>query len=362
MDEIQTKLTNLRALLQERGLQGVLLQRNSSFAWATAGSSAAINTATTNGEASLLITADKAYVLTNNIEATRLEGEQDLCEKGFEFYVNAWYEPSVAVAELAKGLSLGADGLVAGMADLSAEIARLRANLLPDEQDRIRSVGKLCAAAMAQAVHGVRPGQSEYDIASLLAEACLQRGIEPIVNLIATDERILNFRHPTFTGKKLARYAMLVLCGRSQGLVVSVTRLLHFGPLPEEIAHKAAAVARIDAAMIAATRPGYTLDQVFAATRAAYAAQGYAEEWRLHHQGGPAAYEPREYLGLPGSPDVVAAGQAYAWNPSITGAKSEDTVLISESGHEVLTAIAGWPVYTIEIGGELYRRPMILEI
>lgn len=362
MTETQTKLLALRSYLHERGLQGVLLQRNSNFSWLTAGSSAAINIAATHGEASLLVTAEKAYVLTSNIEAPRLEGEQDLCSKGFEFFVNAWFEPPSAVDTLAKGLRLGSDGPVPGMLDVSGDLSRLRSRLLPVEQERIRGVARQCASAMAQAVFAVRPGQTEYEIASLLAEACLERGIEPIVNLIATDERIFNYRHPTFTGKKLARYAMLVLCGRSQGLVVSLTRLIHFGQLPVELTQKSEAVARVDAAMIAATRPGRTLGQVFEDTTAAYAAVGYPDEWKLHHQGGPAAYEPRESVAVPGSPDKVFAGQAYAWNPSITGAKSEDTVLVTEQGFEVLTEMPGWPSFELSAGGFQLRRPRILEI
>ena len=362
MTEIQSKFSTLRSLLQARALDGILLQRNSSFAWATGGSSAAINLASTTGEASFLVTQQNAYVITNNIEAARLEGEEDLCQKGYQFYTHAWHGATDAFETIAAGLKLGADGAVPGMLDLSAEMARLRVNLLPVEQERLREVGRLCALAMSQAVHAVRPGQSEHEIASSLAQACLERGVEPIVNLIATDERIFNFRHPTYSAKKLERYAMLVLCGRRHGLVVSITRLVHFGKLPQELRNKSAAVAQVDATMLAATRPGRTLGQVFSDTQAAYASAGYPIEWQLHHQGGPAAYEPREYLALPDSPDTVAAGQAYAWNPSITGAKSEDTVLVTDDGFEVVSEVAGWPVFEIQAGGFNFRRPMILEI
>ena len=34
-------------------------------------------------------------------------------------------------------------------------------------------------------------------------------------------------------------------------------------------------------------------------------------------------------------------GQVFAWNPSITGVKSEDTILIRENGNEVLASLAG---------------------
>ncbi len=182
------------------------------------------------------------------------------------------------------------------------------------------------------------------------------------MNLIATDQRIYNYRHPLPTGKELERYAMLVLCARRWGLVASVTRLVHFGPLPDELRRKAEALAQIDATFLAASRPGKSLGEVFQEGMAAYAAAGYPDEWQLHHQGGPAAYEPREYVATPGSTDLVLAGQAYAWNPSITGTKSEDTVLISEAGYEVITEIEGWPMLEVEVDGQVHSRPAILEI
>ena len=82
----------------------------------------------------------------------------------------------------------------------------------------------------------------------------------------------------------------------------------------------------------------------------------------MHHQGGPAAYEPRESLATPGNAQVVLEGQAYAWNPSITGVKSEDTILVGATGNEVLTAISGWPMQKVAANGETWERPAILEI
>ena len=155
---------------------------------------------------------------------------------------------------------------------------------------------------------------------------------------------------------------MLVLCGRRQGLVCSITRLVYFGHLSAAIKHKADAVARIDAVFAAATRPGQLLGQVFARAVAAYAETGFADEWQLHHQGGPAGYEPREYLGVPGSIDVVQLGQAYAWNPSITGVKSEDTILVGEKTAEVITAMPDWPTIAVTVDKQTILRPAILEV
>jgi antitoxin VapB len=362
MNEFDEKQRRLHALLTKHQLDALLLRRVSSFAWATCGAASYVNTAATEGAASLLLTPAGRYVITNNIEATRLEQEEKLAAQGWELRLAPWHETNQALAELTRGLRLGADGAYPGATDLSAELARLRAHLMPEEGERCRALGRLCAAAMDAAIRAVRPGQTEYEIAALLAREAQSRGAQPIVNLIATDERLFQFRHPLPTAKKLGRYAMLVLCGRQRGLVCSITRLVHFGRLPAELRRKAEAVARVDATLLAATRPGRTLGAIFQQAVAVYAATGFAHEWQLHHQGGPAAYEPREFLATPDSTDVVAVGQAYAWNPSITGTKSEDTILVGEAGNEVLTTIRDWPTLKVTLAdGQTILRPAILE-
>ena len=364
MTEFERRQTQVQSFLAERDLDALLLQRVSSFAWATCGAASYVNTATTFGEATLVITQTGRYLITNNIEATRLEQEEKLVKQGWEFRVGPWHEGQDTIAELTRGLRIGADVSLPGTTDLSAELSRLRANLSPEEVERFRSLSRQCAEAMEGAIRAVRPGQTEYQIAGLLAQEADSRGAQAIVNLIATDERIFSFRHPLPTDKKLDRYAMLVLCGRRWGLVCSITRLVHFGPLPDELRRKSEAVAQVDGAFITATRPGRTLGDIFEVAQEAYAKAGFADEWRLHHQGGPAGFEPREYVAVPGSTDLVSVGQVYAWNPSITGAKSEDTVLVGKDGNEVLTTIPDWPMLSVTVEGQTgaMLRPAILEI
>ena len=362
MTEIELKIAQLRALLAERNLDGALLRRSGNFAWLTSGAASYVNIAADTGAASVLITQDASDVITNNIEAPRLEQEEDLSALGFRIVAAPWYQSNVAAEKLLGPLRLGADIPQPGAVDLSADLARLRCTLMPGEVTRFRELGKLCAAAMDEAIHRVRPGMTEFEIAGLLANATFARGALPIVNLIATDERIFRYRHPLPTGKKLARYAMLVLCGRKYGLVASVTRLVHFGPLPAAVRRKAEACARVDATLIARTRPGVRLGAVFHAAMDAYRAGGYPDEWQLHHQGGPASYAPRDYLATPDSAEVVTENQVYAWNPSIAGVKSEDTILVGSAENEVLTAIENWPTYEVEIDGWSVYRPCILEV
>jgi Xaa-Pro aminopeptidase len=359
--ELKNKLKHIRDLLGKFDLDALLLRRTDNFAWATCGADSHINTADSMGIASLLVTKTNHFLVTNNIEATRLMQEQRLADQGWELQVSPWFEGDDQIADLTRGMKLGADINFPHAMDFSREIASLRAQLTPEEGIRYRELGKLCAQGMRQAIDAVKPGMSEYEIAAALAQSVESKGVQVVVNLVATDERIFSYRHPLPTDKKLRNYAMLVLCGRKWGLICSVTRLVHFGVLPDDIRHKAKAVAHIDAEMIAATRPGFTLGDVFSLAQSMYTATGYPNEWQLHHQGGSAGYAPREVTATPALSEPILLGQAFAWNPSITGTKSEDTILVGKGSNEIITEMADWPSLEVQVGEQAIKRPAILE-
>ena len=363
-EEFQGKLSIMRALLDRHNAEGLLLRQVSSFAWATCGAASYVNTATTEGAASLLVTREHCFLATSNIEAPRLEQEDHLAGQGWEIRVSPWTSPMAELNKLTAKMTLIADVPFGTAKEVSAEMARLRASLTPAEGERFRQLGKSCAEAMGTTARAIHPGMSEYEIASWLGGEAQKYGIQPIVNLVATDERIYSFRHPLPTEKKLENYVLLVLSGRKRGLVCSISRLVHFGPIPADRQDRIRAAAHVNAALIAHTRPDRSLDEIVRAGQREYAAAGFPDEWRFHHQGGAVGYEPREFLGMPGSEDVVAAGQAYAWNPTIAGAKMEDTILVGGQANEILTSIPGWPFISVEVPEErmTIQCPLALEI
>ncbi|HVF98368.1 MAG TPA: M24 family metallopeptidase [Chloroflexia bacterium] len=360
--EWEEKEGRLRALMGRHDLDAMLLSRSANVAWLSGGGRSFVNIAGDGGVGSLLVTPDARYLLTDVIEAQRLRDEEGFGEGGWEIVAEPWHDQRPRLAELTEGLRVGTDVAGTGFADLGGEIARLRWLLTPAEVERFRSLGAGAGAAIGEAAASARPGMSEYDIAGLLANATYKRGAVPIVTLVAVDERMMQRRHPLPTGKVLERTAMLVLCARRHGLVASVTRLVHFGRLPGDLRDKMRAVATVDAAAIAATQPGVAANTIFGVIQQAYADVGYPDEWKNHHQGGPAGYEPRDYVATPYTEQAVEGVQAFAWNPSVPGAKSEDTFLVTGSGQELLTPSAGWPQQQVEAAGHAMSRPDILQL
>lgn len=360
--EIEEKKRRLREMLGTQGLDAALLTDPANVAWLSGGARTYINIASESGVGSLFVTPDAAYLLTDQIEAARLAEEEGFGQGGWDIVVEPWYEPQARFAELSKGLRVGTDRAGTGLTDIAGDVARLRWLLTPAEVERYRMLGADSGAAIAEAARAVRPGMSEHAIAGLIAERTYERGAVPIVVLVATDERMRKRRHPLPMDKTLERTAMLVLCARRQGLIVSVTRLVHFGPLPEELRRGMRAVATIDAAALLATRPGVTANSIFATIQQAYAQVGYPEEWKNHHQGGAVGYATRDYIATPYTDYPVERVQAFAWNPSVPGAKSEDTFLVTDAGAELLSPSPGWPQQQVEVDGVVMERPDVLQM
>ncbi len=357
--EVDAKLNRLRQRMSDQGVDAVLINQTANIAWITAGAATYIHEASDTGPVSVLVTGDRAYALTDVIEAPRLRQEQALEALGFEMVAEPWYDSGKAVKSLTANLRLAQDG-PGGSAHLGVTLQQLRSTLQAEEIARLRLAGRLAAEVMDEAIRATKPGDSEHLLAARLASGARVRSGIAVVDLIASDERIFQYRHPLPADKKVEKYAMLVLCFRYEGLIVSITRLIHFGPLPGELQAKADAVARSDARVILGTRAGRTMGDMFELLRQAYKDEKFPEAIEEHHQGGSAAYSPREIIAHPGDPTPIEVNQVFAWNPSIRGVKSEDTVLLGPSGPEVVSVIPGWPTQKVTVGGQSIERPVIL--
>ena len=358
--ELDAKHEKLVEWMKAQGLAGVLIRRNENVAWLTGGAvELRVLTPCETGVAALLVTAEgKRYYFTTENEAPRLHDEEfgalDFAPVLFPWWAN---ETDAVAAELAGG-SLGSDTPATAMTTVS--LAPLREALSESEIARYRWLGLETAAATVEALNEVEPGLSEYDLEAITAGALLRRGILPSVYLYAVDDRIMKYKHAVARGKRLKQYGMLNLCSRKWGLAISITRFIHFGELPAELASRFQAAAQVNAALLNATRVGATSAQLFKVAQAAYTAQGFPGEERFHHQGGPTGYGEREWVATPDGTEVVVNNQAFAWNPSIRGGKTEDTVLLHDGVIENLTPTPELPTIEAKVDGSTYAAAGVL--
>ncbi len=345
--ELDLKRARIQALLDERNLAGLLLARHENIAWFTAGQAEVrVGLLRETGIATLLITRDdRVFYLTTNNEAARLAAEE-FAHLDFTPIVQPWYsaDPLAAVRTLLGTGAIAADTPLADLPVLS--LAPQRTPLTAGEITRYRWLGRHVANTASEVLLSLQPGMSERGIQATLAQRLIAQGILPAVYLNSVDARSRLYRHPVPRDGVLERFAMLCFCARRWGLSISITRFVHFGPMPAELADKFAAVAEVNARLLAATRVGVTADALFQVAREAYVTAGYPGEETMHHQGGATGYLEREWIARPGSPDRVTAPQAFAWNPTLQGAKVEDTVLLQDDRIERLTPTPDLPLVT----------------
>ena len=359
--EFETKLHRLREFMDGHGYDAIALASQANFAWLTCGGDSHVAMATEVGVGRLLVTRDAVHLIANNIERPRLVAEE-LEGLPIQIHEHQWYEPEGRLeGDLLGGARVASDGAwPSGAINEAQAIARLRWALLPPEIERYRWVGACAAKALGETAHEIEPGMTEHEIAALLAGKLLAVGVIPAVLLVATDERCYRFRHPIPTEKRLDRHAMLVIGARRWGLGVSASRVVHFGPPEQELLRRHEAVCRVDACLIASTVPGAKVGEIFANAIRAYQEVGYPDEWHCHHQGGATGYAPRDYRASPTCTETVLENQAFAWNPTIAGTKSEDTIIACAGGPEVISAQPDWPMLEISWGGNTLPRPGIL--
>jgi Xaa-Pro dipeptidase len=359
-DELESKHQKLVEWLKSQNLAGVLIRRNENVAWITGGAvELRVLTPGETGVGSILVTAEgKRYYFTGENEAPRLHDEE-FGALDFEPVIFPWYaDETLQTAFKLAGGPLASDTPQPGTT--SANLYPLRQSLSGSEIARYKWLGAQTAAATTESLRQVEPGLTEYDLEAITAANLLRRGILPSVNLYAVDERIYKYKHAVARGNRLKNYGMLNLCTRKWGLAISITRFVHFGPLPEGLAARFQSSANVNAALLAVSRPGATSAELFRVAQSGYAAEGFPGEERFHHQGGPTGYGEREWVATPKGTQVVVNNQAFAWNPSIRGGKAEDTVILHDGKIEWLTATPTLPVIQASVNGENYPAAGVL--
>lgn len=366
-DEVERKAARVAHLAREAGLGGIVLSAQHNFAWLTAGRSSRIDATREVGSASLLVTAGgRRFVLANAIEAPRMTGET-LDGLGFDLLDYPWTTERAApataferAAEVAGSQPLGADTATAVARMVEGQLATLRCRFDEGEVPRYRALGTACGRIVGEVARAARPGMRELDVAHVTASALAAQDIRPTVLLVGGDTRIHRYRHPVATNARWQHRLLIVVCAEREGLVVALSRMVAIDA-DKELQRRTHAAAGVYAALLAATVAGAIGRDLFAAAATAYATAGFAGEEQRHHQGGAIAYRSREWVAHPASTDIVTPPQAFAWNPSIAGAKVEETVVLDADGQlDVVTQTPGWPTIEVEVRGRRIAAPGVL--
>lgn len=246
--------------------------------------------------------------------------------------------------------------------DVAEAVAACRAELTESERERYLFLGKRLSSVVESVTLELRPGMSEGDALGKIAASLWADRIDLITLLVAFDDRIRRFRHPVSVNRKFERFALISVNARYKGLVATITRLAHIGKIDPAHHKQYVDNATIECRMIAKTVPGAKDRDVLQTAIDSYAEFGFPGEEKKHHQGGSMGYQPRDSIATPTSDKAARLHQAYCWNPTITGTKSEDGFIVGENGPIFITGPVTFPTIDLTVDGIAFKRPDFVEI
>ncbi|MEO6924587.1 MAG: hypothetical protein ABI142_12240, partial [Bryocella sp.] len=233
--ELAEKLDRMNRFMDDNDLEALAISRHENIFWATAGLvDLRIGVPRETGAGTILyLRSGNTFYITTNNEFPR-QSKEEFRQLGYAPSVNPWYANDVP-ATILKAVPSGKTGSDTPMSGTTTvNLAPCRFVLTPEEVERYRWLGKNTAEAAVEVVKQVRRGMTETQMQTLLATALISREIMPSVYLTAVDDRVRNYRHAVPRDGVLDRFGMVNFCARRWGLCISITRFVHFGPMPQE--------------------------------------------------------------------------------------------------------------------------------
>ncbi|MBI4890167.1 MAG: aminopeptidase P family protein [Acidobacteria bacterium] len=240
-------------------------------------------------------------------------------------------------------------GKAVKLAEAKGVVEGLRAVKSPDEVARIRKAVLLGSAAYEKALALVSEGMTEQQVAAEIDHAMRLLGAEgPAFETIVAAGKRSALPHARPTGAKIRRNQLLLVDMGAclDGYMSDMTRVAYVGRLGGRLSAQARrvydAVLEAQLAGIAAVKPGARCKDVDAAARKSLKQRGL-DRFFTHSLGHGLGLEIHETPRLGGKveselkPGMVVTIEPGVYLPEFGGVRIEDTVLVTESGVEVLT-------------------------
>lgn len=363
--EIEIKKKRIYDLLDEMGMEALLLMKHPNFSWVTAGGKNFVANCFDNGAVAVLVTKTQCYAACNVIEEPRILEEEQLPELGFELFVYGWEENRVEefvkrhVTSMEKVLSDTPCG--SALVD-NGRISTLRYCLTENELGRYRYLGDSISRALEEYLPTIQPGMTELEIAGGISNALWKYNIEQVMHLVSADERSYHYRHGLPTNKKLEHNLIVSINGRYKGLITTVSRMIYFGKPDEAFTEQYRDCCEMECRTIAEAAVGVDELKLYQTLKQAYLDKGYPGMFEKHGQGGCQGYWPRDYMITPACHRKIQKNQAYCFNPVVDGTKSEDSFYVTEDGPVFITRPISYPKLEYNMNGIVMERPDLLVI
>jgi Xaa-Pro dipeptidase len=357
-DASRGSVVALRARFDERPL---VLTTPGSVNWITGGLSDPVDITAANDPVWAIESKNGRALITSEIEAPRLFRDFDIESLGWDVISVPWYDADAPLRAATEFAGVGRDELLSDCDDVGSNITvaivRERMVLSAPERDDLRSLGADAARALEAGIDSWQPGvSSDYEITSVVSSELERLGAKAVCLIVGGDDRLRSLRHPLAIGAVIREALMAVVVARRGGLHVAATRSAVTND-DDPILDLTQRLELVHQVVLNASRPGQSWGDAIEALAKGYDNIGQPGAWREHFQGGPIAFEQREFELAPTQSDSpfwdvgCSANTAVAWNPSLRGgAKIEETYLVGTDEFELITTSGSWATTSTDGG------------
>jgi Xaa-Pro aminopeptidase len=238
----------------------------------------------------------------------------------------------------------------AAFVDASTVTGPLRAVKAPDEVEALRRAAAAADRVAAQLQGGQIPlvGRTEAEVSADIGRRLLAEGHHRVnFAIVAAGANAASPHHEP--GSRVIAPGEVVLCdfggtmltGDGTGYCSDITRCVHTGVIPDDVAEAYAVLHEAQAAAVATATVGTPCAQVDAAARDIIAAAGFGDRF-IHRTGHGIGVEAHEdpYI-VEGNDAALVAGHAFSVEPGIYlpgrwGLRLEDIVVAAPDGPDAL--------------------------
>jgi Xaa-Pro aminopeptidase len=343
----------LRELLREKEVEALLVSNFTNVSYLTG---------FTGDDSYLLVTHESQALLSDPRYTTQLEEEcpglpLEIREPGAK--MGDWTAEVVRRHSLSQ-LAVEGDSMTVAQFEalrealsgielkpVSGLVEQLR--LIKDEQEvaAIREAARIAQRAFAVMRASLRPGQTEREAAHDLEHQIRLFGGDgcSFPPIVAVGPRAaLPHARPTDIRIGSSDFVLVDWGARAAQYVSDLTRVLVTGTIPPKLETIYEVVLNAQQQAIAAIRPGAMLQEIDAVARDIITEEGYGPQFG-HGLGHGIGLEVHEAPRLAkNQPQPLQAGMVVTVEPGIYlpgwgGVRIEDDVLVTSSGHEVLTSV-----------------------